>query len=544
MAPFLITGVPAKTHPPPGPHRLEIREFIKDKKFFSLYIQALRYIYAEEQPEMLSFFQLAGIHSQPFVTWNQSPSEGKGYCVHGTNLFPTWHRPYVALFEQIIQDRAQKIAALYNTPDAAEWKTAAENLRQPFWDWSKNAIPPDEVISMDQVNIILSDGRTLPVDNPFLQYRFHPKEDSFNPERFRNWPTTLRNPQSDQPDAKSDVDVLKSRLSADQTNITRDTQRLFSIDSWPAFSNHSPSPGGSSNSLESIHDNIHGLTGGRGHMGAVPVAAFDPIFWLHHCQVDRLLALWASVHQDVWVPDADVNTALTPFWNTSSSYWASSNVRDFKNALNYSYPPAPELLPEGGAASGGSLSALSGVTQGLLASDPAAALIPNWTVRIRCNQYEIGGSFSIVLFLLDVPTQPGGYHTSSNYAGAFHAFVNDVAAECTNCQNQAEAGVEGFVHIDDAILDAFKRLEQSPDITQLAKKLDPSAVVPFLKDNLHWRILKADGTVVELTSLKSLEVLVLSAPLTLPAGAKFPVVGEPKHYHDITLNRPGGYRPA
>lgn len=187
--------------------------------------------------------------------------------------------------------------------------------------------------------------------------------------------------------------------------------------------------------------------------------------------------------------------ALTPFWNTSSSYWASSNVRDFKNALNYSYPPAPELLPASGAAGGGSLSALSRGTQGLLASDPAAALIPNWTVRIRFNQYEIGGSFSVMLFLLDIPTRPEDYHTSSNYAGAFHAFVNDAAAECTNCQNQAEAGVEGFVHIDNTILDAFKRLEQSPDTTQLdptqlAKKLDPSAVVPFLKENLHWRILK------------------------------------------------------
>ena len=35
-------------------------------------------------------------------------------------------------------------------------------------------------------------------------------------------------------------------------------------------------------SLEGLHDDYHGLTGGTGHMGRVPVAAFDPIFWLHH----------------------------------------------------------------------------------------------------------------------------------------------------------------------------------------------------------------------------------------------------------------------
>ena len=35
-------------------------------------------------------------------------------------------------------------------------------------------------------------------------------------------------------------------------------------------------------SIESIHNRYHGLCGGEGHMSRVPVAAFDPIFWLHH----------------------------------------------------------------------------------------------------------------------------------------------------------------------------------------------------------------------------------------------------------------------
>lgn len=40
-------------------------------------------------------------------------------------------------------------------------------------------------------------------------------------------------------------------------------------------------------SLEFIHNNIHSWIGGpdgmtAGHMADVPVAAFDPVFWLHH----------------------------------------------------------------------------------------------------------------------------------------------------------------------------------------------------------------------------------------------------------------------
>ena len=33
-------------------------------------------------------------------------------------------------------------------------------------------------------------------------------------------------------------------------------------------------------SLEDIHNAIHNLVGGEGHMSSVPHSAFDPIFWL------------------------------------------------------------------------------------------------------------------------------------------------------------------------------------------------------------------------------------------------------------------------
>ncbi len=42
----------------------------------------------------------------PFVSWEGAggnrPVQGSGwggYCTHGNVLFPTWHRPYVALYE-------------------------------------------------------------------------------------------------------------------------------------------------------------------------------------------------------------------------------------------------------------------------------------------------------------------------------------------------------------------------------------------------------------------------------------------------------------
>lgn len=35
-------------------------------------------------------------------------------------------------------------------------------------------------------------------------------------------------------------------------------------------------------SLEGLHNSYHVNIGGSGHMGQVPVAAFDPVFWMHH----------------------------------------------------------------------------------------------------------------------------------------------------------------------------------------------------------------------------------------------------------------------
>lgn len=42
----------------------------------------------------------------PYISWEGAggnrPVQGSGwpgYCTHGNVLFPTWHRPYVALYE-------------------------------------------------------------------------------------------------------------------------------------------------------------------------------------------------------------------------------------------------------------------------------------------------------------------------------------------------------------------------------------------------------------------------------------------------------------
>lgn len=60
-----------------------------------------------------SHYQLGGIHGLPNKEWNGAgpgdPNvatyQGGSYCSHGTVLFPTWHRPYVALYEVSLTQR-------------------------------------------------------------------------------------------------------------------------------------------------------------------------------------------------------------------------------------------------------------------------------------------------------------------------------------------------------------------------------------------------------------------------------------------------------
>lgn len=537
----VITGAPRDPTGPQGniAPRLEINDFIKNEKYFSLYVQALSSMFAEETDPRVSFFSIGGIHGRPYIDWNQSPADGSGYCVHATSIFVTWHRPYVALFEQKIHDYATAIAKTYGA-DRAEWEGAAASLRQPYWDWAVNLTPPDQIISDKEVTITLPTGKKS-VPNPFFEYRFRGTEasDSFL-RPFSQIPQTVRWPNNTTPQAQTNVDTLKGALGQTwlRDQVRTNTNRLFSITDWAGFSNKTVSEGGGANSVETIHDTIHSWTGGGGHFGAVPYSGFDPIFYLHHCAVDRLVSLWSKIH-GVWVPGAPASRDLTPFWRDQTTYWNSTEIISTDTSLNYTYP---ELLngatpAEVGQAVaklyGGAPALTSPAFRIQLAQTPQPAVNPQgtprvteWTVEIRCKQYECGGSFSVLLFLGDIPDDPT--ERLASCIGSFDAFVNENPEECSNCQDRLDDTIQGFVHITSAIARRYN-----------PGTYDPDNIAPLLTRDLKWRVQKIDGTVVQLPSL---EVRVMTADLDLPLGASFPTIGAPVYHDGITRGREGGSR--
>lgn len=82
------------------PARQDLRDLQKSGPAFDLYIQALKEFGETDQKEKLSLYEVAGIHGQPYKSWDGvKGSHNAGYCAHASTLFPFWHRPYLALFE-------------------------------------------------------------------------------------------------------------------------------------------------------------------------------------------------------------------------------------------------------------------------------------------------------------------------------------------------------------------------------------------------------------------------------------------------------------
>ncbi len=232
------------------------------------------------------------------------------------------------------------------------------------------------------------------------------------------------------------------------------------------------------------------------------------------------------------------STALTPFWDSQNGYWASSEAT-ITSKLGYTYPEfnglnmgSPSAVQDAIAQAvnklyGGPIfnafSQTSPGTTNFLASrslapsssdaqaagtsesevsaaaaappaggdasvsvrsiDPASTPAINsfydWTARIRVKKYALAGSFSVLIFLGEVPENPRSWRSSPSFVGAHHAFVNSAADQCENCRNQADLVIEGFVHLNTAIAQRSG-----------LGSFEPAVVEPYLKRELSWRVQK------------------------------------------------------
>lgn len=114
----------------------------------SLFIRALQRFYDRPYRDRLSYFQVAGINGYPGdLPWDNSADPAhtrkgwmhKVYCTHNMITFPTWHRPYMALFERALGDLMGEVIeslGFFRDADKQAWIDAAAERRLPYWDWA------------------------------------------------------------------------------------------------------------------------------------------------------------------------------------------------------------------------------------------------------------------------------------------------------------------------------------------------------------------------------------------------------------------------
>jgi tyrosinase len=295
-------------------------------------------------------------------------------------------------------------------------------------------------------------------------------------------------------------------------------------------------------------------------------AAFDPIFMIHHTNVDRQLALWQALHPETWISQRNepqyVNRDLTPFWKSSNAYFRSTDapVKEFTK-FNATYPEFVGL--EGLSAAerktrieakvnalydpsnrrrgiAATAAAISGTAAAVAAearqapialaavSSQAAAVTTSaraahahaapahgkgpealtalqrldWFIRIRVKKFQLKQSFSVLFFLGSVPEDVSKWRSSPHLVGNHAEFVNSDPEHCVNCQESADVISEGFVDLDASL----ERLGYGRKTEEQIEK--------FIHDEIRWRIQKADGTVVPASELDVLEVAVLTWDVT------------------------------
>lgn len=256
-------------------------------------LQALRDAYQKMQAlkgdDNRSWIYWAGVHGYPqWMCWHHGRL-GQG-SPRLYNLFLPWHRAYLVYWTNAVKDQN-------------------EHAVLPWWDWTSVS------------------SHSIGVPNSFSVADINGARNSLN--------------SGPVPSVLSDPARLSSRFPGQPSELPSASQidSLLTLSSFVDFTSQ----------LEDIHDQIHGWTGGMnpspppvgGDMGAVATAAYDPIFWSHHCMIDRIWYLWQLRQGVNNVPEDYLDKPLAPFALT---------VRDVLdiNRLGYEYVETHQVVISNG----------------------------------------------------------------------------------------------------------------------------------------------------------------------------------------------------
>jgi hypothetical protein len=207
-----------------------------------------------------------------------------GYCRHGSPGFFTWHRAYLMAFENAL-------------------RTVRCDVTVPYWDWSS--------------------GPSTGVPEPCRQPTYVNRAGATVANPLYRGPSQVTGGQTSR---RPDIDTTA------YDDLAATAQNAMTATTFTSFQSL----------ISGVHGSVHVRTGGD--MTSVPTAAYDPIFYLHHANVDRLWAEWQSTHPGS-LPASEASFELPPFNRPFSTQWQQGSEVESTDALGYRYRRFCFFLP-------------------------------------------------------------------------------------------------------------------------------------------------------------------------------------------------------
>ncbi|KAI4914795.1 hypothetical protein J4E90_004829 [Alternaria incomplexa] len=408
--------------------------------------------------------------------------------------------------KELLYSNAQQAISEFPVGEAKErMYNALSTFRMPYWDAA--AVPPKDtssfpaIVQQETVEIEVPSGdstTTIHVSNPLYAYHFHPLPvDDFKSVPWILWNSTKRYPASMAVSAKSQNDLVAESLDSNRVNLMQQTYQMLGMQAnYLDVSNsmvEMSTEGAIPNSLESVHDTLHNAIGRGGHMYDAAYSAFDPIFWLLHTNVDRLLAIWQDLHPDSFV-ESHVNPwptfATAPYSeadeNTPGDFWTSASVRDH-TVFGSTYPEflglsaTDTLVGRVNALYGGN--ATSRFSWETARAEQHVAVPQNSDVQYQYSaviraQHMGPGCVSKVRVFLDAdmninagPANTQKWMSEPGFVG-YAGFQNAVGQEKTEMQTN------GVVALTAALKDRMRMGK--------LRSMDENVAGTYLQEKLHW----------------------------------------------------------
>lgn len=280
-----------------------------------------------EKTGQSEWFRLASYHGWP-------ANDGQGFCSHRAENFPAWHRAYLLEFEA-----ALSVADKLNGNDG--------NLGLPYWDFAIYTLN-DQVMPK-----IVRDhfGPTFKFPDGFFDGVAVSTAADFVTDQFRFLAS----------DERLLFDLQRAKVSENAyASLDQEVNHEHWLHASTETSRNWPFRANNSVAVETSHNMTHVALGFP--LTSLSFAAFHPMFYLLHCNVDRIYESYVQsapgradecrmemkAHQQLLQGRTDLyNEALTPFKTLDGHYYKPEQLFQ-ASLLGYNYtklpkPPSPQL---------------------------------------------------------------------------------------------------------------------------------------------------------------------------------------------------------